>query len=124
MGTVAAAVLDAGMSAVSAVAVPVGVPFKRGHDPRRLLGERISPQERAFRAELAAKHIPRASEILSKIGDAALEGDMKAAELFFKVCGLIAKPTDASAIQDMARALLTEMISEARSRRGDPGRTG
>jgi phosphoribosylanthranilate isomerase len=44
-------------------------------------------------------------------------GDVKAAELFFKVCGLIRKPTDDAAIAETAKALLDGMIAEARARR-------
>jgi hypothetical protein len=97
------------------------VPFKPGHDPRRHQGARVSPAEREFRAALESEHIPRASAILREIGDRALDGDVKAAELFFKVCGLIVKPSDSAAIQEQARALLAEMIKEARERRAAEG---
>ena len=107
------------------------VPFAHGHDPRRQAGPKLSPAEIKFREAIEAEHIPLASAALREIHDAGIAaiqagdllGGCKALELFFKVCGLIKKPTDDAAIQETARALLAEMIAEARVRR-DAGSAG
>ena len=108
------------MSAVPAQFVQpsgiVGKPFAKGSDSRRWPG-RLSKAELEFRAALDAEHIPKASALLTNIFEAGMGGDVKAAELFFKVCGLIRKPTDDAAIAETAKALLDGMIAEARSRR-------
>lgn len=98
-------------------AVPNAVPFKRGYDPRRQQGPRLSPAELEFRAALEAEHIPLASSLLRKVFEAGMEGDTKAAELFFKVCGLIQKPGEDAKIAETAKALVAEMIAQARLRR-------
>lgn len=77
----------------------------------------LTSAEVAFRRELEGKHIPKASKLLTKIYEAAEGGDMKAAELFFKVCGLIRKPDDQATIQALAKQLLDGMLEEARARR-------
>ena len=100
----------------AAAVSPHLVPFRRGPDPRRNPGG-ISPAEREFKAALEAKHIPKASALLEEVYNQGMAGDAKMAELFFKVCGLIKKPTDGAAIQQQARALLDEMMAEARERR-------
>lgn len=100
------------------------VPFRAGHDPRRQVGPRLSKAELEFRRLLEEEHIPRASELLTVICAQAMGGDIKAAELFFKVCGLIKKPTDNAAIQEAAMSMLGEMIAAARARRADPGSPG
>lgn len=102
-------------------AVPNSVPFKAGYDPRRQQGPRMSPAELEFRRLLEEEHIPRASALLTVICAEAMNGDMKAAELFFKVCGLIKKPSDDAAVADTAKALLGEMIAEAQARRDAAG---
>ncbi len=81
----------------------------------------LTKAEREFRSLLESEHIPKASELLTEVFNLAKAGDMKAAELFFKVCGLIKKPTDAALIQEQARALLDAMMAEARSRRTNGG---
>lgn len=108
------------VSAVPGAAVHVGRPFQNGYDERRLLGPRISPEERKFRDFIEAKLLPQAGNLLAAMLAAGMNGDVKAAELFFKVCGLIRKPTDDAAIQETAKALLDGMIAEARSRRAGP----
>lgn len=133
------------MSAASASAQRGLVPFARGYDPRRITGPRMSTAELAFRKALDEEHIPKASEALAKIFAQAFEGveyikdsngmfvlgpdgsplavprlDVKAAELWFKICGLIRKPTDDAALQDLAKALVDGMIVEARARREQP----
>lgn len=109
--------------APSLSAVPNAVPFAAGADPRRWNRGSLSKAEGEFRALLESEHIPKASKLLGDIFTAATAGDIKAAELFFKVCGLIKKPTDAAVIQEQARALLDAMMTEARARRtqGDGG---
>jgi hypothetical protein len=121
------------MSTTGAVsAVPNAVPFRPGHDPRRLAGPRISPEEREYRAALESKMFPKALALVEKLYAAAeaafAEGDIiagtKATETFLKVCGLVQKPAgDAAAIQEAARAMMVELIAEARARR-DAGSAG
>lgn len=97
-------------------------PFQPGHDPRRNVhGSPLSKAEREFRRLIEEEHIPRANDLLTSMFDAGMAGDIKAAELFFKVCGLIRKPTDNAAIQEQAKALLDAMMSEARERRAANG---
>lgn len=115
------------MSAASVGAVQsavVGRPFARGPDPRRLLGPRISAAEIAFRDLIESEHIPKANALLRVIFDDAMAGSVKDRELFFKICGLIQKPTDDAAIQATAAALLDGMIAEARARNAGPASTG
>jgi hypothetical protein len=74
---------------------------------------------------MEAEHIPRASAALSALYDAGMvalaDGDViggtKALETFFRICGLIRKPSDDAAIQETAKALLSEMVAEAKARR-------
>ena len=99
------------------------MPFRAGFDSRRNVGPRLSAAELEFRAALEAKHIPKASLLLRKMFKLGMQGDTKAAELFFKVCGLIKKPADDAAIAETAKALLDGMLMEARARRGDAGGT-
>jgi hypothetical protein len=104
-------------------AVPNSVPFRKGYDARRSAGG-LTNAEREFRRLLEEEHIPKASQLLADVFALAQAGDMKAAELFFRVCGLIKKPTDDAAIQEQAKALLDAMMAEARGRRmhgGDDG---
>lgn len=77
----------------------------------------ISKAERDFRETINAHHIPKASALLAKVYELGMDGDPKMAELFFKVCGLIKKPTDDAAIEATARKLLDGMLAEARARR-------
>lgn len=79
---------------------------------------RLSRAELEFRRCLDENHIPKASELLTAMFAAGMNGDTKAAELFFKVCGLIKKPTDDAAIAETAKSLLDAMIADARARRG------
>jgi len=101
--------------------MPVGRPWQKGPDPRRI---GISKAEREFRQLIEAEQIPRANDLLTSCFDAGMAGDMKAAELFFKVCGLIKKPSDDAAIQQLAQKLLDGMLEEARQRRAANGGTG
>lgn len=78
---------------------------------------RLSRAELDFRAMLEEKHIPKASKLLRKMFSAGMAGDVKAAELFFKVCGLIQKPGEDAKIAETAKALVAEMIAQARLRR-------
>jgi hypothetical protein len=55
--------------------------------------------------------------LLASIYERAMAGDMQAAALFFKVCGLIKKPRDDDQIEALARQLLDGMIAEAREQR-------
>ncbi len=96
-------------------------PFGPGPDPRRNMSGPLSKAEREFRALMEAEQIPRANDLLTSVFDAGMAGDMKAAELFFKVCGLIKKPTDDSVIQQLAQKLLDGMLEEARARRVSAG---
>jgi hypothetical protein len=112
------------MSAASASAMRGLVPFKQGYDPRRATGPRLSPAELEFKQALEDEHIPKANELLRQVYADAMAGSIKDRELFFKVCGLIKKPSDDAAIQETAKALLGEMIAEVKARRADPGRTG
>lgn len=108
--------------------IPNAKPFKAGYDPRRQVGPKLSPAEIEFKAALEKEHIPKASAALAKLyeaGMAALQtGDVlagtKALETFFKICGLIQKPTDNAVIHETAKALIGEMIAEARARRTEP----
>jgi hypothetical protein len=109
---------------VSHAAVANLRPFQPGHDPRRNVGGPLSPAEKEFRRLIESEQIPRANDLLTSCFDAGMGGDMKAAELFFKVCGLIKKPTDAAAIQELAQKLLDGMLEEARARRAANGGTG
>jgi len=115
------------MSAASSAAMmrpdgmPVGTPWQKGHDPRRI---GISKAERDFRRLIEEEQIPRANDLLTSMFDAGMAGDIKAAELFFKVCGLIKKPSDDAAIQQLAQKLLDGMLEEARQRRAANGGTG
>jgi hypothetical protein len=93
---------------------PVGRPFLPGPDPRRI---GISAAERDFRALIESEQIPRANDLLTSVFDAGMAGDMKAAELFFKVCGLIRKQTDDAALTELAQKLLDGMLEEARARK-------
>lgn len=95
----------------------VGVPFAAGYDPRRYVPH-VSPAEEAFREALEREHIPRACELLAAMFAAGMNGDIKAAALWFKVCGLIQPPTNDAKIAETAKALLDGMIAEARARRG------
>ena len=97
----------------------IGVPFAHGYDPRRHV-PRMSPAEREFREAVEANHIPKADALLTAMLAAGMNGDVKAAELFFKVCGLIQPPTNNAKIQETAKALLDGMIAEARERRRAP----
>lgn len=110
-------------AAGSAVGLRNLVPFKAGHDPRRNVGPRLSAAELQFRAALEGEFIPQAIELLRVITADAFNGSIKDRELFFKVCGLIKKPTDDAAIAETAKALLDGMLAEARARRGDAGGT-
>lgn len=94
---------------------PEGRRFQPGYDPRRR--GPISAAERAFRDALESEHIPQASALLTKVFDAGMAGDAKMAELFFKVCGLIKKPSDDEAIRRLATELLDGMIAEAKARK-------
>jgi hypothetical protein len=96
------------------------VPFAKGHDPRRNPGH-LSKAEREWRNALESEHIPRASELLRKMIEAGLEGDVKAAEVAFKVMGLIRKPKDDAEIAELAKKLLDGMIAEAKARREGSG---
>ena len=99
---------------------PEGRRFQPGYDPRRR--GPISKAERAFRDALEKEHIPRASALLSQVFDAGMAGDARMAELFFKVCGLIKKPSDDEAIRRLATELLDGMIAEAKARKqASPG---
>lgn len=100
------------------------IPFRPGHDPRRQVGPKLSPAEIEFKAALEAEHIPKANELLRVVYADAIAGSIKDRELFFKVCGLIKKPSDDAAIQETAKALLGEMIAEAKARREQPGSPG
>jgi len=95
-------------------------PFRPGHDPRRGMGA-LSPQERDFKRFLAEKQIPKASKAVEALYTEGMKWLKKGKEgpllAWFKVCGLIQKPTDAAAIAEMARAFLGEMIAEAQARR-------
>ena len=101
-------------------AVRNSVPFRPGYDPRRSAGG-MTQAEREFKAALDEKHIPKASRLLSKVYKRGMAGDSKMAELFFKVCGLIKKPTDDAAIEATARKLLDGMLAEARTRHAASG---
>lgn len=98
----------------------VGRPFQHGVDPRRSVG-RLSRSELEFRRCLDEEHIPKANELLRLIFADAKAGSIKDRELFFKICGLIRKPTDDAAIAETAKALLDGMIAEARARRAEGG---
>lgn len=122
-------------TAVVLSAVPNSVPFKRGHDPRRQVGPKLSPAELKFREAIEQEHIPLASAALTELYQAGIEqlqkgtaggviAGTKAIEAFMKICGLIKKPTDNAAIQEAAMAMLGEMIAVARARRADPGSAG
>ena len=109
---------------VSQAAVANLKPFGPGPDPRRNMMGPLSKAEREFRALIEAEQIPRANDLLTSMFDAGMAGDTKAAELFFKVCGLIKKPSDDAAIQQLAQKLLDGMLEEARQRRAANGGTG
>ena len=94
------------------VAAGAATRFKAGPDPRRQ--GPVSAAEREFRDLVDRKHTPQADALLTKIFDAGMGGDMKAAELFFKVCGLIRRPTDDAAILKLAQELLSAMIERRR----------
>jgi hypothetical protein len=95
------------------------VPFAKGYDPRRSIG-RLSRAELDFRKALDEEHIPKANELLRQVFADAMAGSVKDRELFFKVCGLIRKPTDDAAIAETAKALLDAMIADAKARKGTP----
>lgn len=99
--------------------MPVGRRFTSGYDPRRQ--GPLSKAEREFRDLVESEQIPRANDLLTSMFDAGMAGDIKAAELFFKVCGLIKKPSDDAAIQQLAQKLLDGMLEEARARRAANG---
>lgn len=46
-----------------------------------------------------------------------MAGDANMAALFFKVCGLIKKPSDDATIQNLARELIDGMLAEAKARK-------
>ncbi|HVT07875.1 MAG TPA: hypothetical protein VHO67_10475 [Polyangia bacterium] len=77
----------------------------------------MSAAERDFRRLLESEHIPKAGALLASIFDRAMVGDIQAAALFFKVCGLIRRPNDDAAIRTLAEQLVDGMVHEARVRR-------
>lgn len=83
----------------------------------------MSSAEREFKSALDAKHIPKASALLTKVHTAALKGlktgDMRAAELFFKVCGLIKKPSNDEEMRRMVQVMFDEAIVEAQRQRAE-----
>lgn len=107
--------------------MPYGKPFGPGHDPRRSLGA-LTHAERAFKDALDAKHIPKASALLASVHAAAVKGlktgDTRAAELFFKVCGLIKKPSNDEEMRRMVQVMFDEAIAEARRQRADSEAAG
>lgn len=119
------------MSAGNAVVMPAGVPFRSGHDPRRLAGPRISPAERELRALIESEQIPKANAALTRLMTRGMDlllsdsaNDVIAGKAcldsWFKICGLIQKPTDNAVIHETAKAIVGEMIAEARARRAEP----
>ena len=98
--------------------MPVGTPWKKGYDERRI---GISKAEKEFRDLIEAEHIPRANDLLTSCFDAGMAGDMKAAELFFKVCGLIRKQTDNAALIEMAQNIVNTALEAARAKRAAGG---
>jgi hypothetical protein len=98
----------------------LGRPFAAGHDPRRSAGGR-SRAERDFNEALEAEHIPKASALLAKVYAQAMKdlpkGKTATAELFFKVCGLVKKPTDDERINGLVMERFEEAIAEARRQR-------
>src|SRR5687767_4877188 len=107
------------MSAPSQASLANLRPFGPGPDPNRNMNGPLSKAEREFRRLIDEEQIPRANDLLTSCFDAGMAGDMKAAELFFKVCGLIRKQTDTMAIQELAQKLLDGMLEEARARRAE-----
>jgi hypothetical protein len=103
-------------TAMKLSAVPNAKPFSSGYDPRRGRGP-VSAAEREFRRLVDAEHIPAANALLRAVYKRAMKGDMRAAELFLKACGLIRKPTDDAAIHALASQLLDGMLREATARR-------
>ena len=104
------------------VPMPTGKKFTAGHDPRRSLGA-LTLAERAFKEVLEVKHIPKADALLTKVYAAALKrigsGDTRPAELFFKICGLIKKPSNDEEVRRMVQIMFDEAIAEARRQRGE-----
>lgn len=92
------------------------IPFGPGPDQRRHVWS-ISKSERDFKAALEAEHIPKASALLTKIYEQAEKGDMVAAALFFKVCGLVKKPSDDATVQALAKQLMDNMLAEVERRK-------
>jgi hypothetical protein len=98
----------------------LGRPFAAGHDPRRSAGGR-SRSERDFHEALDGEHIPKASALLAKVYAQALKdlqkGKTATAELFFKVCGLIKKPSNDEEVRRLVQVMFDEAIAEARRQR-------
>lgn len=78
----------------------------------------VTKAEREWREHVDKNEIPRAAALMESTYQKAIAGDMIAAALWFKVCGLIRRTTDDAAIQKLAQELLDGMIAEAKARRG------
>jgi hypothetical protein len=108
------------MATTSAVTAGLlrGKPFSPGFDPRRSIGP-VSAGERDFRRLLESEHLPKASALLASIYERAMAGDMQAAGLFFKVCGLIKKPNNDEEVRRMVHLMFDSAIAEARRQRDE-----
>lgn len=95
--------------------MPEGKRFQRGHDPRRNAGH-LSEAERAWKKLLDEELIPAAALLARETFLQGMAGDVRAQELFFKICGRIKKPMNDEEIEAFASKMLDGMLAEARAR--------
>lgn len=97
-------------------------PFTGGPDARRPAGGK-SLSERNFRELVDTQHIPKAHALLQLVYGQALKdikkGKTATAELFFKVCGLIKKPSNDEEMRRMVQVMFDEAIAEAQRQRAE-----
>ncbi len=95
---------------------PEGRRFQPGPDPRRNRGQ-LSIAERAWKTLLDEELIPAAALLARQTFLQGMAGDVRAQELFFKICGRIKKPMNDEEIEAFASKMLDGMLAEARARR-------
>ena len=94
---------------------PQGRRFAPGPDPRRARGN-LSEAERAWKKLLDEELIPAAALLARQTFLQGMAGDVRAQELFFKICGRIKKPMNDEEIEAFASKMLDGVLDEARRR--------
>ena len=97
------------------VPMPQGRRFGPGPDPRRARGN-LSEAERAWKKLLDEELIPAAALLARQTFMQGMAGDVRAQELFFKICGRIKKPMNDEEIEAFASKMLDGVLDEARRR--------